>query len=264
MKKRDPMNYQLATVSKALEILDLLNSAQGHLSLTQIADAIDLPKSSVFRYLATLERYDYIERDKETDRYHLGLKVLQLGATVERRQHPRNVAHPIMWKLRETFGETVNLAVPRHGKVVYLEVLESPSAVKMISHVGDEDFAHSSALGKAMLAMMPEGKLKAMEKWPLVQCTPYTITDWPTLYIELETIRQRGFAIDERESNLDVRCVGAAIRDNRAEVVASISISGPESRMTTARVLEIGPELVKATSHISALLGYEQAKHQNV
>jgi DNA-binding IclR family transcriptional regulator len=258
MKKHDPDDYLLATVSKALEILDLLNRTQEDLSLTQIAEVIDLPKSSVFRYLATLERYNHIERDRETDRYQLGLKVLQLGATVARRQQPRHVAHPIMWQLRETFGETVNLAVLRQDKVVYLEVLESASVVKMAARVGDEDFVHSTALGKAMLALMPDVQLKEMQKWPLVHCTEYTITDWPSLQLELQEIRQRGFAIDERESNIEVRCVGAAIQDYRAEVVASISISGPENRLTTARAFEIGTELVKATSQISALLGYKR------
>ena len=262
MEQSNVNSYLLATVTKALEILEPFDSNRDDLSMTQIAEAINLPKSSVFRYLATLERYNYLERDSETERYHLGMKLLQLGAIVTRRHQLRSVALPVMAQLRETFGETVNLVIPRRDKVIYLEVLESPSAIKMSAQIGQEDFAHASALGKAMLSLLSPAQLDTMEKWPLIRCTDNTITEWPALLLELEEVRRRGFAIDERESNMEVRCVGAAIQDYRSQV-AAISISGPENRLTRVLALEIGPELMKATNHVSALLGHKQGHQQN-
>lgn len=257
MKQNHTEPYILATVSKALEILDLFRNVQDGLSLTQIAEATQLPKSSIFRYLATLEQFHYLERDAQTERYHLGLKLLQLGAIVAGRQDLRNIALPVMWEMRKAFGETVNLAIPRAGKIVYLEVLESQDVVRMASFVGAEEPMHATALGKAILAQLPMAALEEQMAMPLPRLTEYTITEWPVLLAELEQIRQRGYAIDERESNLQVRCIGAAIWDYRHQVVAAMSVSGPENRLTIERAHEIGPVLAQACSKVSALLGYQ-------
>ncbi len=256
MKHDNSERYMLATVTKALEILDLFAGIHDGLSLTQIAEATKLPKSSIFRYLATLEQFHYLERDEKTERYQLGMKLLQLGALVASRLDLRNIAIPIMWQLRKAFGETVNLAIPHMNKVVYLEVLESQDVVKMASYMGAEEYMHATALGKAILAQLPPADVEERLTLPLAPLTEYTITDVTTLFAELEQIRTVGFAVDDREGNLQARCIAAAIRDYRGQVVAAISISGPENRLTPERAHIIGPELAQASDKISALLGY--------
>lgn len=248
--------YKLATVTKALEILDLFANAPDGLSLTQIAEATKLPKSSVFRYLGTLEQFHYLERDEKTERYQLGLKLFQLGSLVTSRLDLRNTAVPIMWQLHKRFGETVNLAVPRNDKVVYLEVLESNDVIRMASTVGGEEFMYATALGKAILAQLPPEAVEDHLALPLKPLTERTVTDVSTLLKELEQIRSQGYAIDDREGNLQARCIGAAIHDYHGRVVAAISISGPESRLTPENARIIGPELAQASAKISALLGY--------
>ena len=256
MKQGRPDPYILATVSKALEILDLFGNVHDGLSLTQIAEATQLPKSSIFRYLATLEEFNYLERDEKTERYHLGLKLLQLGALVAGRQDVRTIALPTMWQLRESFGETVNLAIPRNDKVIYLEILESQEIVKMATHVGAEDSIHATELVKAILAQLPLALVEKLLREPFARFTDYTITDMPTLFDQLEQIRQQGYALDDREGNMQARCVGAAIFDYRGQAVAAISVSGPENRLTLARARMMGPVLAEASSQISTLLGY--------
>ena len=261
MKQNNADSYKLATVTKALEILDLFANVQDGLSLTQIAEATKLPKSSIFRYLATLEQFHYLERDEKTERYQLGLKLLQLGSLVANRLDLRNLAIPIMWQLHKRFGETVNLAVPRNDKVVYLEVLESNDVVRMASTIGGEEYMHATALGKAILAQLPPAAVENRLTLPLKQLTERTIADVQTLLSELEQIRRQGYAIDDREGNLQARCIGGAIHDYHGQVVAAISISGPENRLTPESARIIGPELAKASAQISALLGYPPKSH---
>jgi DNA-binding IclR family transcriptional regulator len=257
MKQANSDAYRLATVSKALEILDLFGDGREGLSLTQIAEAIQLPKSSIFRYLATLERFHYLERDERTERYHLGLKLLQLGSLVASRLDLRNLALPVMWQLRKSFGETINLAIPHDNKVVYIDVLESQDVVRMASSMGSEELMHATALGKAILAQLPRAAVENLLVLPLKSLTERTIVDMATLFAELEQIRIQGYAIDDREGNLQARCIGAAIRDYRGQVVAAISVSGPENRLTLERAHTIGIELVQASNTISALLGHQ-------
>jgi DNA-binding IclR family transcriptional regulator len=257
MKQKADDAYMLATVSKALEILDLFADGRDELSLTQIAEATQLPKSSIFRYLATLEKFHYVERDEKSERYRLGLKLLQLGALVASRLDLRNLAFPIMWQLRKTFGETINLAVPHVDKVVYIDVLESQDVIRMASPMGAEEYMYATALGKAILAQLPTASVEDRLTLPLKPLTEYTITDMCKLLAELEQIREKGYAIDDREGNLQVRCIAAAIRDYRGQVVAAISVSGPENRLSIERAHIIGPELAQAGNKISSLLGYQ-------
>jgi len=251
--------WLLATVSKALDVLELFSDTTRDLSLTEIAELAELPKSSTFRYLATLESRGYLQRDPQTERYHLGLAIMRLGAVATQRLDVRQVAEPLMRELRDTYRETVNLAVPAsNGRIVYIEVVEANQVVKMAARVGDEDYAHTAALGKAMMAMMSEIQWERLKPRSLPQRTEYSIIDWPSLMRELDQIRKRGFAIDDRESNAQVRCVGVPILDRRGEVIAGLSISGPANRLTVACALEIGPALVGVGRRISAQVGYEK------
>jgi IclR family acetate operon transcriptional repressor len=249
-------NAILATVTKALYLLDVISRSRNGLSLTEIADMLDLPKSSVIRYLKTLEQQDYIERDDLTQHYYLGSTPLRLVSQDSRQGDVRRAAFPMMLKLREASGETINLAVPMHNKVVYVETLQSPHPVRTVRQIGEESPLHSTAVGKAVMAWLSPEHLESLRSYPLEQYTENTITVWPTLLRELEKIRQQGFAIDDREGHREFRCVASPIFDYRSQVVASIAVSAPANRFSIEQALDLGPEVAAAANKISSKLGY--------
>lgn len=249
-------NQLLATVTKALHLLQIVSSSMDGLSLTEISDALSLPKSSVIRYLKTLEQNDYLERDELTQRYYLGPAPLRLVSLDSRQGDVRRAAYPEMLKLRDASGETINLTVPMHNKVVYVETLQSTHPVRTVRQIGEESPLHSTAVGKAVMAWMPEEKLESFKRQSLEQYTENTITVWPTLLRELEKIRSQGFSIDDREGHREFRCVGAPIFDFRAQAIASIAVSAPATRLSMERALDLGPEVASVAKRISEKLGF--------
>jgi DNA-binding IclR family transcriptional regulator len=247
---------RLTTVTKALKLIELVAETWEGLTLTEISAALDLPKSSVTRYLATLEDREYVERDGLTLRYRLGGTLIRLAMAGARRWDIHGAAFPVMLELREALGETINLGVPRGSKIVYLEVLEGFHPLRTAETLGEDGPMHATALGKAIMACMPVEQLEAVLRDPLRRYTMETITDPLLLKRELEWTRERGFAIDNCESIDGVRCVAAAILNSGNTVVGAISASGPANRISPERARDIGPEVVKAAFRVSRLLGY--------
>ncbi len=252
----------LATVKKSLELLEYIAKSRMGLSLTEVAEVMGLPKSSVIRYLRTLEQKDFVERDELTQRYFLGSGPLRLVSFDSRQGNVRRAAYPIMLQLRETSGETVNLTIPMGNKVVYIESVQSFHPVRTVRQVGEESPLHCTAVGKALLAYLAPEQLESLKTQALKQYTENTITVWPTLIRELEKIRERGFTIDDREGHREFRCVGAPIFDHRSQVVASIAISAPASRLALDRAYDLGPGVSSAAKEISARLGHEPDHEQ--
>lgn len=253
---KDNNNLFLTTVTKSLNLLDVVSKARDGLLLTEIAEELGLPKSSVIRYIKTLEQHEYLERDELTQRYFLGPMPLRLVSQDSRQGDVRRAAYPVMLKLRDVSGETINLAVPMGDRVVYVETLQSLHPVRTVRQIGEESPLHSTAVGKAVMAWLPKESLQGFKNKSLEQYTENTITVWPTLVRELEKIRLDGYAIDDREGHREFRCVGAPIFDYRAQVIASIAVSAPASRLTMERALDLGPEVASSALEISTKLGY--------
>lgn len=249
-------NLILATVTKSLHLVNIVACSRDGLSLTEIADALGLPKSSVIRYLKTLEQQDFLERDELTQRYFLGPAPLRLVSQDARQGDVRRAAYPMMLKLHDSSGETVNLAVPMRNRVVYVETLQSSHPVRTVRQIGEESPLHATAVGKAVMAWLPPEKLDSLKGQSLEEYTENTITIWPSLLRELERIRIQGFAIDDREGHREFRCVGAPIFDYRSQVVASIAVSAPATRLSMERALDLGPEVAHAAQIISGKMGY--------
>ena len=249
--------YAIQVLDKALELLEVLSGERSGLTLAELCARLDLPKSSVFRYLATLEARGYVERSEESDKYLLGLKLFELGNRVAARFDINEVSLPFMRKLLEAFRETVNLGILRDGQVVYLQILEGTHSMRMAARPGQRDWCHSTALGKAMLAYLPEVEVQAViAQRGLPAFTPRTVTTPEALRAELACVRSRGYAVDDIENEAGVRCVAAPIFNHRGEVIAAISLSGPAERMTHSQLEAIGRELLAGTRAISQRLGY--------
>jgi IclR family acetate operon transcriptional repressor len=162
-----------------------------------------------------------------------------------------------MHHLLDMFRETVNLAILEDGKVVYLEILEGTQSIRMAARPGQRDYAHSTAIGKAMLAHAPAAELEGIVgRYGLPSLTPSTITSLEQLQVELARVRKRGYSVDNIENERGVRCVGAPIFNHQGNGVAAISISGPADRISGSKIEMIGKELVNATRTISEQLGY--------
>ncbi|MBF8186641.1 IclR family transcriptional regulator [Nonomuraea sp. K274] len=242
---------QSASLRRALAVLDHVRAHAG-LSLTQLAEAVGLAKSTVLRLTVPLVEAKLLERDRRTGAYRLGHGTLRLGqsylATLDLRAVAAEESHRLMSEVRET----VHLVVYDPPHVVYIDKVENEANVRMASRVGSRGPVHSTAVGKAILAWQPE---EAVAEVVLEPRTKHTITDHERLRAELAHIRRRGYAVDDRENEPEVRCVAAPIFNHNDNVAAAISVSGLTSRITAARVRELGPLVAGAAARISRKLG---------
>ena len=262
MVKREKSNYIIQAVVHALTLLEEFSGDVDELGVTELSKRLKLHKNNVFRLLATLEEKGYIEQNKVTENYRLGIKSLELGQTFIRQMGVLRQAHPVMEKLCKSLRENVYVGVIRNHNVVYLDVVESDQAVRVVSRVGAQLPVWCSAIGKAQVASMNLGELEKIlpsdKNWEA--CTPKSIKDKESFLRELEVIREQGYAVDDEEYDLDVKCVGAAIRDYTKRVVAGISVSGPSFRLTDEYIKEkVAPMVKQAAAEISQRLGYEVA-----
>lgn len=243
--------YLVGPVDKALTVLSYIAEARLPASLNSVARDLDLPKTTAFRYLCTLEAHGLVVRDSASESYRLGLRMWQLGWLAASALPLRAIATPRMRELRDRFNETVNLGGLEGAEVVYLDMAESSHSLRMLAHVGARDPVHSTALGKAMVAHLPEDRWDAHLPEHLVARTNDTITSISALREELCLTRERGFAIDRGENEPDSLCIGAPIIGPDGEPLAAISVAAPRTRLTPDLEEEIASEVVRAARDIS-------------
>ncbi|MBN2332022.1 MAG: IclR family transcriptional regulator [Deltaproteobacteria bacterium] len=262
MIKREKSNYTIQAVAHALSLLEEFSGDVDELGVTELSKRLKLHKNNVFRLLATLEEKGYIEQNRVTENYRLGIKSLELGQTFIKQMGVLRQAHPIMERLCEDLQENAYVGVIRGSNVVYLDVVESNQAVRVVSRVGSQLPVWCSAIGKAQIAYLNLGELDkilpSVKEWEC--CTENSVKNKDDLLLELEQVRVQGYAVDDEEYDLDVKCVGAPIRDYTKRVVAGISVSGPSFRLTEERIInDIAPAVKKSAADISRRLGYEVA-----
>jgi len=243
------------TVDRALDILLCFNRNESTLTLSQIAQRVRLPKSTVHRLLATLERKGFLRRIEEDGSYRLGWKLLELGFSVlEQTDLPRQVV-PYMQRLVSEYRETVDFGILDGNTVLYLQVIESPQRVKISSAPGQRLPLFCTATGKAFLAFLPDAQVKEILRTGRRKYTEYTTTDIPTILEQLRVTRERGFAISEQEYEIGINAVAAPILDVNRYPVAVMAIVGPTYRMTPERMLELGAVLRATTDEIAREVG---------
>lgn len=249
-----PERNQSASLRRALVVLEHVRD-HGNLTLTQLAEAVALPKSTVLRLTAPLIETRLLERDRKSGAYRLGHGALRLGqaylATLDLRAVAAEESHRLMSEVRET----VHLVVYDPPHVVYIDKVENQANVRMASRIGSRGPLHCTAVGKAILAWQPEEAVAEVVAAGLPERTRHTITDPAKFRAELAGIRRRGYAVDDRENEPEVRCVAAPIFNHHDAVTAAISVSGLTSRITAARVRDLGPLVAGAAARISRKLG---------
>lgn len=250
------------SIERALAILETLGQYPQGIGVTELGHSVGLHKSTVHRLLSTLMTIGYVEQDKDTERYRLGIKILGLGLEVLNNLDFRKEAMPYMKELVELSRETVQLAVLDGGEVVVVERDHSPETI--IVNMGLRADVHCTAEGKTLIAFMPPDQIVSLlDSHPMAQYTVNTITDLNNLLAHLEKVRNQGFAINAEELAEGLRSVAAPVFDHTGRVIASISISGPTSRLTLERIGRLVTVLKEACSSVSARLGYRpQALHE--
>lgn len=248
--------YLIKPVYKALKVLECLGAEGRELSLTEVSHLTGLPKTTAFKYLYTLKKRGFVTHSEETERYGIGLRVWEIGRLASDSLCVREIALPYMRELRDRFNETINLGILDGTQVVYVEMVESRHSLRMRAQLGGRDPAYSTALGKAMLAFLPEEKRREHLPSRLVPRTPKTHTSLKTLNEDLKRTRIRGYARDDGENEEDARCVGAPIFDHSGAVIAAISLSAPATRIDEQREQEVVAAAVRTASEISQRLGY--------
>jgi DNA-binding IclR family transcriptional regulator len=252
------MAKSVQSVERTFAILELLGNADYNLGISDIAVMSELPLSTAHRLISTLIQLGYVEQNPETNKYTLGVRILQLRGAMIGHLNLGVQAMPIMKTLMNRVNETVHLAVLNEGEIVYIERVEGLRTQGMYTRIGKRAGAHCTALGKAMLAYLPQEAWyhDVVERRGLKRHSPTTITTPEELQAELARTRARGYAIDNGETGEQVRCVAAPIRDYTGTVIAALSISGPQSQITIERVPELSVEVRWAADLISRKLGY--------
>lgn len=240
-------------VRSTFRILEEL-SAAGALGLNEITQRTKIPKSTVFRVLATLHALGYVIRDGDRD-YCVSPTLGDLAGDQSHSELLRRAALPWMVRLRNESGETVNLGQLQFDKVVYLEVVPSEFALRLSERPGATVAPHASALGKAILAFSPPELVDSLiraQQFPVY--TRNTIATAPAFLEELRRVRDRGFAFDKGEMSALATCVGAPILGENGRAVAAMSISGPTSRFNPRRDAPVIASLLRAVRDISVAL----------
>ncbi len=260
LQSSKPTNL-IQTIERVSAIFEVLARSSKGMSLGELAEKVQLPKGTTHRLLSSLRYFDYVQQDRKTKTYSLGFKLVELGSSLLEQIDLRKEAEPFLYDLSRRTKETVYLAILDRTEVVYLEKIEPEDAsvvLRTTSKVGQRNAANSCALGKALLAQLPDEELEdILKEMPFVPKTTNTITDPGQLKDHLKGIRARGYATDDEESEEGIRCVAAPIRNERGIVIAAVSVSGPAIRVTRQKIQDTLKDEVMATAlEISKKIGF--------
>jgi len=256
LKKPKPRRMRLSSVANAVRLTKAFSEQEYEMGISALAMRLGLAKSTVHRLATTLVEYDMLEQNRETGKYRLGLAFFELGTLVRRKMDAATEAQGEIHALADASGETVQLAILDHLTVLYIRIRESRQAIRMSSGLGSRAPAHCTSVGKALLAFQPPEVVQQVIDAGLKRYTVNTIVDGEALKTELATIRARGYALDDEEIELGLRCVAAPIRDHSGQVIAAISVAAPVQRMSKKIVQSTIPSVVAAADAISRRLGY--------
>ncbi len=250
-------NYQVRALERALDILDVFSLEHPELTLTEIAARVNLAKSTASRLLAVLEERGWLERSPDTDRYRIGVRAFAFGQVYIQATTLDAEAQPFLHRLARECGQTANLGVLHNGEVVHLAVVLPARPIRFDAFAGQREQAHCTGLGKVLLATLTDEELAAVvERHGLPERTPHTFTTLAALREHLALVRVQGYALDDEESHLGLRCLALPIYDARGRIVASLSVSGLADEFTAEALGRYRVACAAAARELSARLGY--------
>lgn len=244
------------TISHGLEIMEAVAASENHdgLTLNEIVDLVDLPRSNVYRYLRTLQKLGWLERNEITFRYHVGIKAYIVGQSFSVNRNLRENALPVMKSLTEGSFLAVHLGIPNETKIVYLEKMDSNKPVQMRSRPGMTVPCHSTAMGKAYLSTLSDSRIIALLNGHLEKRTPKTIDSMANLLENLVEIRHCGYSVDDEENEIGIGCVAAPVFNDK-NLVGLLSVSTFISEFDKLQIPNYGERILKAAMEVSEKIG---------
>lgn len=252
-KKRLTIN----SIEKALDLIEFLSDNEKEMGITEIGKTLNIGLSTVYRILTILKNRGYIFQNKKTSKYILGCKLYVLGSKVQAKPNLTELAMPFLQKLSQSTKETINFGILEGRNVVCLSKIESPEALKADIKIGGKLPANCSALGKSLLAYLPEDEFQILynrnnKKLPVF--TPNSISSIGKLKKCLKEVKKRGYSIDVEEFKIGINCIGTAIINNKGKVIAGISVTGPSSRFNLTIMKKVKNTLINISKEISKQL----------
>jgi len=245
------------SVDRALGILELLSKNEQGLYIKDISLELDLHKSTVHRLLGTLIYKGYVKQNESSSKYYVTMKLFQLGSRKVENIDLIEIARPYLNKIAQISGEVVHLVI-RDGKyIVYVDKVEGNQTIRMHSKIGRRSYMYCTGVGKAIMSTLQQEEVKKIwEGSRIKKYTKYTIENLSDMEEELGHIKNVGYAIDNEENELGVRCCAVPIIDYKQVSSAALSVSGPTSRMSDEKIKEFSETLITYAAEISKQLGY--------
>lgn len=251
------------SVSRLFQIIEFMARSDDWVSLRTMARELHINTASAYRALTGLKELGYVRQDTQDSRYQLTLKIAWVSAQVLENVQLRPIAHPFLQHLTSVTNETTHLAVLDGSEFVYIDKVDNTQAMRMRSRVGQRGQLHCTAAGKSMLAFLPETELApVLRRLKFQPVTPNTITDASKYRTQLANVREQGYALDDEENEVGIRCIGAPIFDHGGHVAGALSISGWTLTMTRERMPQLAPELRDTCLRISRELGFREDEEQ--
>jgi IclR family acetate operon transcriptional repressor len=244
------------SLTRDLSILEALAKSSAGLTLTDVAQRVQLPPSTTHRFLSTLERMGYVYQAGDLGLWYVGLQAFTVGTTFLANRDFVAQSHASMHRLMEQAGETANLAILDGTEAVFIAQVQCHEMMRTLVKLGSRVPLHASGVGKAIFAALPNEQIDAILKVRgLPRITENTIVVPETMWAALRVIRQRGYSFDDEEHARSTRCVGAAIYDEHAEPLGAISIAGPSTRLADERIRQLGPIVAHIAEELTRHLG---------
>ncbi len=254
--KNDPPVSQVQSLTRGLKLLEKISENKFGVALTDLALQVGLPNSTTHRLLMTMQQQGFVMQKGDLGLWCIGVRAFTVGSAFFRSRDLMTLTHPIMHKLMEKVGETINLSVFDHTNLhaVLIGQVECAELMRMVAPIGGHLPLHASGGGKVFLAAMDDIEVATIiQKTGLVRFTEYTIDTQADLTNELNIIRQQGYAFDNQEHALGLHCIAAPIFDENKQVIAAISISGPTMRITNEKVIHFGSLVIQAAEQINKM-----------
>jgi IclR family transcriptional regulator, KDG regulon repressor len=251
--------YRIQVIDRAAQILDCFGFDHQELSVSEIGAKTALHRSTAHRILMALEYNDLIQQNPDNGKYRLGIKLFRLGHQAVSHLDLREICRPFLARIMNETKETVHLAVLDENQVLYLDKVEGPHALRMPSRVGRHIPTYCTSLGKAMLSCLDEQEVKGiLGKQPFTAYTANTVRNVEQLLADVRAVHKRGYAVDNEEIEIGLRCVGAPIRDHTGAMVGAISAAAPSARLAEKKIPRVGRLVMAVAEEISEQLGYEK------
>jgi DNA-binding IclR family transcriptional regulator len=254
-----PKGATVPALERALAILEKLGQSRQGLTLSQLSRYLVLPKSSAHCLLRTLERRGYVRRERLTGRYRLGLQVWSLASAALRSVEIRDLAAPLLRRLHEQTGLTVHLAILSGGQAIVIDKYAPAGTSHVGTWLGRRMDLHCTAVGKALAAYLPEEELEQQVRLRgLLRYNDNTIGSFRRLKAELAQTRRRGYAVDDEEEAIGVRCLGAPVLNGQGDAVAAVSISGTIAEINSANWQRLVAAVMDTARAIASRLALEE------